>query len=647
VGNLASLYHSQGRYSEAEPLHLRVIEARDRTLGPEHPDTLVSVGNLAALYDSQGRYSEAEPLYLRALEVGERTLGPEHPDTLVSVNNLGMLYDDQGRYREAEPLFLRALKACSRTLGSEHPQTLTSVNNLARLYDTQGRYDEALALARRLADGHENHLGANFTGSEQARQAFFDTFAGSTDFILSLHLDRTAGGDDARDLAFETWLRRKGRVLDVQADTLAALRRSLDEEGLALLDTLGQLHVRQAHLVQNVPEDDFETYRRQVADLAERIQDTEYAIAAKSEAFRIETQPVTIEGIRQRLPARSALLQYAVYTPIDADDEGPSPHLAAYLLHADGRVQGMKLGPMSDFDGRLAAFRQTRSDTLAAWLHRRLLAPFLPDPGALSHLFISPDGPLNLIPFEALVDEQGSPLLETVTISYLSTGRDLLRLGQQEPVELHAPVVLAEPDYGPGEWDPLPGTRTEAELLRGLYPTATVLLGAEATVERLRAIDSPEILHVATHGFVDADDPRTLADDNPMTRSGLALAGANDAAREGTRLLASEAVTLDLDGTKLVVLSACESGLGQAANGEGVYGMRRALALAGSESQLVSLWPVSDAATAVFMGSFYGRVKDGEPLAQALQQAKAEMRGSEDWSDPAYWSPFVLAGEWR
>ena len=167
----------------------------------------------------------------------------------------------------------------------------------------------------------------------------------------------------------------------------------------------------------------------------------------------------------------------------------------------------------------------------------------------------------------------------------------------------------------------------------------------EATLENLRAIDSPEFLHIATHGFYISDNPQSLADNNPMTRSGLVLAGAND--NQSNHLLASEAATLDLDGTKLVVLSACESGLGQAANGEGVYGMRRALALAGSKSQVMSLWPVRDEATAVFMTGFYGRVKAGVPLAQAIRETKQEMRDSEEWSAPVYWAPFVLAGDWR
>ena len=159
VNNLALLLRRTGRYDEAEPLYRRALEARERTLGNEHPDTLISVNNLAVLLDNKGRYDEAEPLYRRALEASERTLGNEHPDTLISVNNLAALLDKKGRYDEAEPLYRRALEARERTLGNEHPDTLTSVNNLALLLRRTGRYDEAEPLYRRALEARERTLG--------------------------------------------------------------------------------------------------------------------------------------------------------------------------------------------------------------------------------------------------------------------------------------------------------------------------------------------------------------------------------------------------------------------------------------------------------------------------------------------------------
>jgi CHAT domain-containing protein/Tfp pilus assembly protein PilF len=799
MSNLAGLYSDQDRYDEAETLYLRDLEASERTLGTEHPHTLTGVHNLALLYKSQGRYAEAEPLYLRALEASERTLGPEHPETLISVNNLAGLHHSQGRYAEAEPLYLRALEAQERTVGPEHPGTLASVANLALLYLKTHRFDTALPLAQRMADGEEAELSRNFGSSESSRQTFFDTLSGSTHFILSLHLDHAPDSAEALELAFETWLRRKGRVLDIQSDTLARLRRNLDDEGRALLDSLSRLRTDEAAFVAAPPEEGFEAYREQLDDFAQQIQEKERLISVRSQAFAIQTEPVTIDSIRQRLPDGVALLQYVVYEP-QAVDEGDdeSPHLAAYLLHADGRISGLKLTPMSELEPllsafRLDSFRQTLDPKDAQALYDSLIAPILDDPGELTHLLISPDGPLNLIAFEALQDAQGTSLIETVSLSYLSTGRDLMRLSIDEEFELSPPLVIAAPDYqfelspplviaspdyqteqvasswggrgigaesaGPAPekgmvgvsikiseggqlrvdltvkggaaaaagvragdviqsidgtttkgksieqclellagppgapvelqiyrarrketleltivrsgwigpqpvattayqpigfsslpppegWKYLDGAAEEAQAISETVEDAIVLTGPDATADALRAVDSPRFLHVATHGFSVADDPDDPRDDNPMVRSGLVFAGANQGNGADTLLLASEAASLDLDGTRLVVLSACGSGLGDTANGEGVYGMRRALQLAGSRSQVVSLWEVDDTATMEFMTGFYGRLEGGQGMSEALRETKLEMMRSEEYGEPFYWAPFVLAGDW-
>ncbi|MBD2598067.1 tetratricopeptide repeat protein [Nostoc spongiaeforme FACHB-130] len=143
LNNLASLYESQGKYSEAEPLYRQALEMRQRLLGKEHPDVAQSLNNLALLYTTQGRYNESEPLHRQALEMKQRLLGQEHPDVATSLNNLASLYESQGRYSEAEPLYRQALEMRQRLLGNEHPDVAQSLNNLALLYTTQGKYNEA------------------------------------------------------------------------------------------------------------------------------------------------------------------------------------------------------------------------------------------------------------------------------------------------------------------------------------------------------------------------------------------------------------------------------------------------------------------------------------------------------------------------
>ena len=138
--------------------------------------------------------------------------------------------------------------------------------------------------------------------------------------------------------------------------------------------------------------------------------------------------------------------------------------------------------------------------------------------------------------------------------------------------------------------------------------------------------------------------------ENPLLRSGLALTGAND--RQGGEgedgvLTALEAAGLDLWGTKLVVLSACETGVGEVRNGDGVYGLRRALVLAGVESQVMSLWQVSDAATRDLMVAYYQRLQAGEGRTEALRQVQLSMLRGPMWQHPFFWASFIQSGDWR
>jgi CHAT domain-containing protein len=209
---------------------------------------------------------------------------------------------------------------------------------------------------------------------------------------------------------------------------------------------------------------------------------------------------------------------------------------------------------------------------------------------------------------------------------------------------------------------PLAGTADEARSIKSLFPEAEVLTGRQATKAALKRVEAPRVLHIATHGFFlnDAGDSANAAPGaraisakvdtkNPLLRSGLALAGANlnRNGSDGGILTALEASDLNLWGTKVVTLSACETGIGEVKNFEGVYGLRRAFFLAGAETLLMSLWPVSDRVTRETMTSFYTGLKDGLGRGEALRQAQLAMLKRKERQHPFYWASFILGGEWR
>ncbi len=161
---IASLYHEQGRYSEAEPLFVQSLSIREQQLGTDHLDVAYSLDRLATLHQWQGRYTEAEPLFVRSLSIREQQLGAEHPDVADSLNNLASLYNAQRRHGEAEPLLMRSLSIWEQQLGAEHPKVATCLNNLAYMHDCQGRYEEAEPLYLRSLSIREQQLGAEHPG---------------------------------------------------------------------------------------------------------------------------------------------------------------------------------------------------------------------------------------------------------------------------------------------------------------------------------------------------------------------------------------------------------------------------------------------------------------------------------------------------
>ena len=297
-------------------------------------------------------------------------------------------------------------------------------------------------------------------------------------------------------------------------------------------------------------------------------------------------------------------------------------------------------------------------------------------------MLISPDGLLNLLPFGVLRDAEGRYLVEQKKITYLTSGRDLVRLANSSPSR-QGPIVLANPDFGPLEgaatgssqellsversrdalsFTRLPGTREEAQSLKTMLGLSDeqVLTEGRATEAALKQLRGPRILHLATHGFSDmawnpADGSPPIRQDPPsestlansLVRSGLALAGANQR-RSGDDdgiLTALEVAGLDLAGTELAVLSACETGVGLVQNGEGVYGLRRALMLAGVRMQVDSLWKVDDSATRDLMIDFYGRLLAGTSRSQSLREAQLAMLRDPRRAHPFYWAAFIAIGD--
>lgn len=704
LNNLALLYEERGDRSQAAALHRRALSVREKALGPDHPAVATSLNNLGMMYEAAGESARAEPLLKRALAIREKSLGPEHPETAVLLNNLAMLHKTRKGYAQAETLFRRALAIREKIFGADHPDTALARHNLALTLGTVGQDGEALTLFLR-GIAAQNRIIANVfaIATEPQKLQFVRQSSWGYEGLLSLIQRKFALQPEALRAGLDAVLSRKGILFDAQARQNEAIAASLDPETRQAWNELAATRAALAKFLRNGPAKlPPELYRQRLDELTGRIGTLEAALAAQSAllADEMKARRITTAQLASRLPAQSALVEFVAIHDYDwrAGSWAGTRRYLAFVLTPDQRLELVDLGDADALDARLTGLlrqlilpRSFRAQTeAAAELFTRIWQPVAKAAGGVARVAVGPDGALNFVPFAALMSADGKYLVETLEFTTVTSGRDLAERGGFQPEQglflaanpafgatmaadgSAAPIrgLVRSRDFGM-RFDPLPGTAVEARRIPQLLGGGkdTVLTGMEATERAVLSAKRPRVLHLATHGFFLPDLPHDALDnahpegsrasqtleryENPLIRSGLAFAGANRATdAEGSEdglLTALEVSGMDLHGTELVTLSACETALGDAKAGEGVYGLRRAFSLAGTRHLMMSLWPVSDDITARQMLTFYRLYGQGHPPAKALRAAQLEtiamlrkLFGGN--AQPVLWAPFIMQG---
>ena len=714
LNNLAVLYRAMGKCDKAEPLFQEALRIRQKVLGPEHPYTAQSLNSLAWLYQPMGQYAKAEELYQEALRIRQKVLGPEHPDTAQSLNNLAVLYRAMGKYDKAEPLFQEALRIRQKVLGPEHPDTVTSLTNLALLEFNLNRIDEATALARQASTAELTILSKIFSfTSEQQRLAYLDIFH-------PYNIFPSLKGTEI-DLA-QAVLRYKGVVLDsiIEDRLLAEASQGSEEQELVERLNLDKRQLGQL-LLQPIQKLSDETHHQIVA-LDGEVEKIESQLAEHVAGLGQARRAlgVSLDQVQAAIPKDGALIEYLRYWHYQMKGKW-EPSYGAIVLFSKGAPLWIPLGKASEIEQSVQQYEtlvrgSAQDDELSANLRALFEALWAPIgqalPSQIKRIVISPDGQLNFISFATLLDKEKQFLAQKFTIQYVTSGRDLLY--QVKPSAAEQFVLFANPDFSLGstpmlakaedrsadagsirgserrgisDWSfgSLEGTQRESDELTKEFAdwgwTPIHFTAKEATKEALLKIHSPYVLHLATHGFFAKEDPAatktepesSLNDgqsvstskffENPMHRSGLALAGAQTTIEAWKRgevppvendgiLTAEDVSTLDLQGTWLVTLSACDTGAGEARAGEGVMGLRRGFIQAGAQNLLMTLWPISDEVTVQIMIAFYQAAhnigKAPEALAEVQRNWLLKLRTEQGLAQAVNLAgPFIMSSQGR
>ncbi|MCA9125281.1 MAG: CHAT domain-containing protein, partial [Planctomycetales bacterium] len=693
----------------------------------KHPDYANSLSNLGLLYDNMADYARAEPLYRQSLEIRKEVLGEKHPDYAGGLNNLALLYYHMDDFASAEPLYRQSLEILKPVFGEMHPNYSKAHYSLAYLYHRTGDYERAEQFYSRAAAMSRMQLeNSALIQSERQQLAMGLMVRYQLDNYISLSL---ASEDYAGPLFGEVLAWKGATLVRQRGMRLAASDPRIADRFLQLQQVARQLGA----LAQTVPVqlDQQESWRERVRELTNQKERLEAELSRKSAAFRAAEQEITFAQLLSALPKDAVLVDYLEYGK-------ESRKLIAFVVrHAENegdRVTLFNLGPVAPISEAIITWRQTfgmspESNRAGATLRSAIWEPLVAAIGDAKTVLVSTDGVLGRLPLGALPGrEPAHYLLEDHRLAYVPVPRLIPELsanrdGEEAPGRL---LLVGDVDYGlnaagqPYPWTRLPGTADEIDSLQSLKgsgnQTATALRGQEASEERIvEELSKCSVGHFATHGLFESrlecvlpmfsplsrgatsgDSLLTLksGEERPqtitVTRSGLVLAGANsplkttadqsdgESATDGL-LMADEILTMPLQNTDLIVLSACDTAQGDARGGEGLLGIQRAFQVAGVRTTVASYWKVDDLATQLLMERFHQNLAQPAttPL-DALRDAqlwmlrsgkgalrdsaaraitKGDSRGAKlppeldqfagDRLPPFYWAAFSLSGDWR
>ncbi len=712
LNNLALVYGHQEKYSNALIVLQRSLRISQTLFGMDHPRVASILHNIAATYDLQGEDAEALKIYNQSLNMTERFLGHYHPKVAAILQNI------VANNLKRKDLALAIVNE-AETLRRQRPYF--------RLQYWDAQHQDALRMM--YLNRFATELFHSLCGEVDASRLEVPKYLGAAQLVLNKALlEEIRTTQSALEVEAEgdmRGLRQEHQLALINLANLAekkfspvelVKRRHYIEEKLRNLEV--KLAERTELTSQTITQRDLtfvevSQYIPVQACLVDLVRYMRFDYTVKTNEWK-ETR-------------------YAAYLTFP-----PVKNSTNVVVERVDLGEAAPIDQAVQLICRRMGAGQYRAQDLTAALRRLTELVYMPMARHLtnvSHLIICPDGQLSRVPFEMLplppFDSQSRYLVQEKTISYVGSGREIARLAQPgTKPKTNAAVVMGNPDfdldiktkaeqaanssgtnrgnrqeetpysilgaeeasllalpamrraptlsraYGGLRFTPLRGAEEEAKSAATLLgPDCLLRVGKDAREAELKALVSPRVLHLATHGFFLSDQeflrintgldllpignvsarrmPGQNDWENPMIRCGLALAGANHARQitnaiaEDGLLTGMEAALLNLQGTELVILSACDSGSGEVQIGEGVMSLRRAFRIAGAESVLASHWKVNDKATSLLMTEFMRRWRSGEPRGKAWREAQLSLLQSKDFSNPFFWAAFTLTGQWR
>ena len=690
--NLASLNYMEGDVETSKQQLEEALEIDKVILGIEHPLYSKTLHNLASILEELGEYERAFELYEESLTIAEKNFGKNHPSYANTLYNLAVLNQEQGQFEEAKELFQEVVDLRSTLLNANHPDIAYSYYGLAAIKQKTEDYDGAQSDYRVAIQAYLESINNYFPSlSEEEKSAFyakikpvFEAYQDfAVEFVYHQRGDQEVMNQMLADL-YDLQLQTKALLLNASNKIRNIIMNSGDA---ALIAKFNEWQASKEELVKslNLSKDELDRNNINIGSLQANTNSLEKEISKMSTAFAGEYDQRKIQwtDVQAKVGDKEKAIEIL---RIKKNTKNDSIYYAALILSgASGSFpQLVVVKDGVNMEGKF--FKQYKNMIVYKLENPRSFGQFwqLIDEqlSGAKRIYLSSDGVYNKININTLYDPNKKEyVFDKYAIDLLSNTKELTETGtsSQAPQASRA-SIFGFPDYELGASEAIAST---ASTERGFESGISALPGtleeinnivktldqnfwkyekfeaAEANEVNVKKVNNPKLLHIATHGFFMSD--MTIKADanegiqtqearyNPLLRSGLLLAGASKTFQglplpydEDGILTAYEAMNLNLDETELVVMSACETGLGEVKNGEGVYGLQRAFIVAGADNLIMSLWKVNDETTQKLMSRFYSNWLGGDSKKDAFRQAIKSLK--KEYKQPYYWGAFVILG---
>jgi len=660
--NQALLYQEIGEYTKADEIYKKAIAIKEKRLGTSHPDYAHLLNLQAELYILMKKTTEVEALLKKSADIYLKKFGGNHPSYAGVLYNLGNYYRIQDQQTLAYTNLNKSLGIRIASLGDKHPDVLQNKECIALLDWQAKKYSTAATGFQVVLDQDMLLINEYFAALSDAEKArFWDKIHPHFEHYASFVVDAYKEIPSLTGQLYTYELATKALLLNASNKTRQQIVSSGDialikeyQEWLDAKENLSRLY--------SMSKSELAEQKINLDSIERSTNAKEKNLSEHSSIFKsgYTSETITWKNVQQVLSIDDAAVELVHVSKFDKIKTDTVYYAALILTKEMSMPEFILMKNGNQLEKRYLAYYRNaiKSKLTDALSYDQYWAEIDKKLGIKKSIFVSMDGVYSQINISTLRLSDGTYLLDKKNIQLVSNSKDIIRLktATAAPTQLSA-VLIGNPVFGTsGSVAPLPGTKIEIESIKFQlsakgYKISTFVQN-DATEQNIRKVSNPKILHIATHGFFITEtvgEDKTMGIEsehsalNPMLRSGLLMTNA-ESAINGTSeygvLTAYEVMNLNLDKTEIVVMSACETGLGDVKNGEGVYGLQRAFLVAGADALIMSLWKVNDDATQKLMTSFYKNYLLLNNKQKAFKVAQSELKTL--YKDPYYWGAFVL-----